>query len=390
MFKLRLTVIVVSLLGFRSAPSWAGAELLQLSADSLPREVPHWRELGVQPGDVLLRNELVSAVIFTAERADKSPTIGRCLLTPAAGAASGIVMHPGPVELWGKAEAATTAQIAAVRFRHQTERFVAELVYTVRDGQPWLEVSTTLRNLDRELILEIPMVDEVYVDGKVDRDGRHAWYVVPKGTGAVAIVPVQFALGAYDGPKGLWHVGVIADDPEPSFVKRASARIFHLNRPTSFTPVSVNRGWDRDLRDKEHWHRIAPGQERTATRRLVSAASLEDARTLVQFATESPRGGLQAVPTTSGLPVPERRITTRSSSTAKPAAANANPPAKPQATVSRRPANRPANERRPSSTPPGSAPSRPRELPNLDNGDPLPSLPARIKEIDRLPPPVDG
>lgn len=267
-----------------------GVEFVQLQASDLVNEIPRAKELGILPGDVLLGNEACRLVILAAPRTNDGAAVGRCIvLSPSRPDQPALVaLTPGPHGVWQQAEAGQTARAAVVRFRAQAEQWSAEIDFQVEESVPWIEITTRLRNLDKDRTIEIPLVDEVELFGKakVTTEKQEAIYIASENVGlTVAVIPEHQRAVVKEGAGDRRYVGFESGDPLAPLLKRMRSRVlpFGSGAATPLHPVAAERDWPRALKDRELWFRIEPGKERVIQRRLLTAAPKE-IRSLVALA----------------------------------------------------------------------------------------------------------
>lgn len=310
-----LPALLAALLLIASGATARGAvELRQLSRDDLAALVPNWEMNGAAPGDVLFGNDTIRLLLITADRAEHGLHAGDALLLPATPqpAASPIRFSPA-IGGWSKPEVGKTASVAVVRFRRDEGRWSAELSYHARESNPWIDVSTSMRNGQEKQTLELPIVD-LLSHGKAKGDvWQTAVELFDKESGlAGGIVPIGIATRAREGNGGVWGISYLSADQSPSLLRKTTLRMtFRGGRPElhPYRPIAVDKEWPRGLRDDSGWHRIRPREERTIRRRLVVANGEEELRPVVEYArsdrtAEVTNGDVQV----ASEPAPPKRI----------------------------------------------------------------------------------
>lgn len=258
-------------------PARADVQLIQLRGHNLTAEIPNWQEHGILPGDVLLRNEEISAVVLTtAGNIGKESRIGRCVMLPRAAADAVTVTYgPGPSSIWNKAEVARTPSLVAVRFRHVEANWSAELLYKLRDHATEVETSTILHNSSADATLVVPMVDDLRLVGVAQQDAYGVVQLTRTDKSVLAsLSPVDVRVSLRGMESDRWAVGFISGDPSPSLASRVKRTMPGIGKGNGkeISPIAVNDDWHRTIRDSKNYYRVAPGSSRTITRHFVGAA----------------------------------------------------------------------------------------------------------------------
>lgn len=270
-----------------SLPAEAAVELRQLRDGDYQAELELASRQGAGDGDVLFGNDLIKGVVIAADRPEKGLLAGDLLLLPSGvDRPDAIVRFSPALAGWGKPEVGKNANVAVLRFHHAGGKWNAELTYQVRETTPFIEVSTTVRNTVSGQTLEVPIVDRIVHPSKNGTKREWGALVAASDDGKyqAALLPPSNQIRARQTGKDLW-IGYVANDPEPGMLKRVGLRLLRSKNPGihTFQPVGPDRAWPRDLRVDDGWHRLSPGEERTIKRRLLSASSTEEMKTLVEF-----------------------------------------------------------------------------------------------------------
>lgn len=257
-------------------PARADVQIIQLRGHNLTAEIPNWQEHGILPGDVLLRNDELSAVVLTtAGNIGKESRVGRCVMLPRSAADSATVTYgPGPSNIWNKAEVARTASLVAVRFRHVESNWSAELLYKLRDHATEVETSTVLHNASDDATLVVPMVDDLRLVGAAQQDAYGVVQMTRTDKSVLAsLSPVDVRVSLRGMESDRWAIGFISGDPSPSLVSRVRRTMPAMNKSgKEISPIAVNDDWHRTIRDSKNYYRIAPGSTRTITRHFIGSS----------------------------------------------------------------------------------------------------------------------
>lgn len=282
-------------------PALAAVELRQLTEDALDQEFPAWRDWGVEPGDVLLRNDLVRVIVFTNDANGRLGRTGACLVLSQR---DPVRVTPGPAGVWGKAEFGKTNSVAVLRFKRQDANWSAELVFEAHESDPWIEVITTVRNLSKEAVVELPLVDALEPTKPMRLTGEQGSVVYLTGssgqTSAMTSVKKVFSLG--QGPHGVWTAAYLSGDPQTQ-AKRSGLRLFGkpTTNPPPLRPIPISEEWHKEGKSVANWFRLTPGSARQVRRRLFSANSDDEARSAVALSQQdtAPRNPLATSPPTT-------------------------------------------------------------------------------------------
>ncbi|MGL5097936.1 MAG: hypothetical protein ACRDD1_20285, partial [Planctomycetia bacterium] len=197
---------------------------------------------------------------------------------------------------WRNAEAGTADGVAVLRFRHDDDAWQAEVVYIIREAAPWIELSTIIRNRSQQRTLEVPLVDLITGrDLKITREKRGELVASQGADGPTVIALPIKATGVVDEvDDGRWALQWQANDPEPSMAQRVGGRLMRFGQSSTHSPIPASRV-DGAFRDRDHWHRLAPGAERTVQRRLLWAADPAAAVSMVEYASRESAPPVQVV-----------------------------------------------------------------------------------------------
>jgi hypothetical protein len=299
--------IAAMLLGaaISATPGRAEIELVQVATTNIDDYVARSSRAIVLPGDVILRSDTITvAVLSTSSRHDPTRA-GQCVVFADQGGRATqpiLSFKGGPGSTWVAPEAGKSVSVGVVRFHKEEKDWRAELTYRLRDGRPWVEVSTTVVNKNSEQTLELPIVDTLLAldagdFGMVENDLT----LVSKSGSAIAYVGLGLPAISRQGRLG-WNVTFASEDPLPGVMRRVSTRVMSLGRnSTSILPMEASRDWHRDFKDRKSWFRIPPGQERVLTRRLMVGATKNQLVALLPAAREGSAKGAPA-PTPAAEP----------------------------------------------------------------------------------------
>jgi hypothetical protein len=303
-YMVRITFAIVCFV--TAAPTWASVRMTQLSEADLQGIYSELSKSGVLPGDVLLENDMIRAVVFATPADSDSGRIGQCLMLPMDATASGepVRFAPGPVGKWQDVEAGMVSSVAVVRMHRREERWNAELVIKLHDGSSWVDVSTVVRNTDQNEILEIPVVDEVFLpEGtKMETAGpRTAYFDQPKKNTTTAVLASTQSLNVRETEGRRYSLGTISGDPQPRSFIMSGFGLFGRKKPENrdrYQPVDASRDWHRSLRSNDDWHRLQPGEERSIDRKVISSVTITEAKTLAEAVADIKAPMVQLVPST--------------------------------------------------------------------------------------------
>lgn len=307
----RLMPFAIFAFALISGAARGAVELRQLNEFDLRGDYVELARHGVLAGDVALGNDLVKIAVFTSDRPERGVRSGQAImLNSGMPVKDPIKMTPAPGG-WQRPEVGRNDAVAVLRFVHDGGRWSAELVYQVRDGSPWVDVITTIRNTSSNQTLELPIVDELtaLAQAKVTVGGDGMVKVTQPGDATItSILPVG---GANPMPRrgegGAWWVGYPSGDPDVSTIKMVGLKIFNRKSPEAnrLRPFAAMKGWSKDLKDDENWHRVAPGEERSVKRRLVISANEEESKALTDFAKQEKGPSFRIVPSSPGEAKPD-------------------------------------------------------------------------------------
>jgi hypothetical protein len=289
-----------------SSVSYAAVELVQLTTANIDNYVTGPARQAVVPGDVVLRNDMISVAILTGSSKNDTTRSGRCIvLTDSDQVASHPLSQvtPGPLVPWTRPEAGSNPNLAVLRFYRTESNWTAELTYRLRDGVPWVEVTTSIVNKNADRVLEIPIVDRVesLASGKGEKAEEGVLTLSATDRPTIGFVAVGNSILAEEA-KGSWLVGIKSGDPLEGAFRRASARLLSMGRQsTSYMPLEAGREWTRTLRDRESWHRIEAKKDRLVARRIVVASTPNQLASLIPIARESKPSGAKT-------PAPEATV----------------------------------------------------------------------------------
>lgn len=411
--RLRLLVYATLLLTAADAPATQpqlGEATGTLIRDgNLEEKVPGGRRIGIAPGDVLLRNDFLSAVILTGARDSKSMRVGQCVLLDGTfdGSREPLVIGPGPRGLWDRANIGRTGGAIVVRFRHEEQDWSAELIYRIDGDKPWLEMETRIQNRSKDRLLEVPLVDDLKTPAKskvADDQMEGITIARHNPAGIVAISGSDRRAYVRESDDDRWFVVYDSEDPSLSVLRRMKPRLLPLSKSGDILqPVTVERDWTRFVRDRDRWFRLEPETERIVLRRVFFAPNLTDAKSLAAFA-RGIDGESGKIAATRPGGRPDRQPTQATSSAKPPAPTEAAKPRRIVGTLrpnaSAPPATRPksASSEPQKAEPPkwesvskgnsGSRSTRESEKPAA--APKAIGAPKSILEIPNLPPPIDG
>ncbi|MBY0586697.1 hypothetical protein K2X85_05950 [bacterium] len=334
----RAFVTASLIVGIGAPSAHAAVELVQLTAANIELYVTGPARKLVVPGDVILRNDMISVAVLTGSSKNDTTRSGRCVVLSESSQVSSHPLSqvsPGPSVPWTRPEAGSNANLAVLRFYRTESTWSAELTYRLREGVPWVEVSTHVVNKSPDRVLEIPVVDQVETlsDGKGETSPEGILTLVTSDRPTVGYVPVGNNVLS-EQARDTWYLGIASGDPLDGAWRRASMRIMSMGRQsTSYMPLESGREWGRSLRDRESWHRIEAKKERSITRRILLATTPNQLASLLPIARESaPSGGKP--------PAPAEKITTKepeivmSNDVQRPASTLASPAAKVKGPIS--------------------------------------------------------
>ncbi|MFO0949326.1 MAG: hypothetical protein U1D30_26010 [Planctomycetota bacterium] len=285
----------------------AGVTMRQLTDADLNTEHQVSKSFGAQAGDVLLRNDMIRVIVFSAPSSANPDRAGQCLILPleVGSKAQPVRFTPAPAGGWGDVEAGLVASVAVVRFHRKDPKWSAELVYKLHESDSWIDVSTILRNQEAKQVLEVPIVDELHLPpiAKLDDSGERILYVTQKDArDTLAVISIEKDWNVRADSREIYALGSVSGDPEPpGFLSNSVSTMKFWNRKKQenlprFNPVGGARWWHRSLRDKEDWYRLEPNTERTVERRLVSSVGLEETKTIVEAISDQKSPLVQLVP----------------------------------------------------------------------------------------------
>ncbi|HVJ80247.1 MAG TPA: hypothetical protein VNC50_04180 [Planctomycetia bacterium] len=285
---MRRRVLGILSLAMLSSGVAAAADVVPLDAGNLSL-VPSFRNWGVAPGDLLMKNAQVQAVVYGVNQRGESSRSGRLVLFPSGGAEPfGFV--PGPVGDWSRGDIGASETGATVKFTRQGNDWSAELEYSLAENAGWVDVTTRIRNTGKRT-LEIPVVDGVRTpeNAKLAAEQPAPLFGTAESP-SLALLPLRGKVAADDSGKNDFFVGYISGDPTPGFWARSSKRLVRMGKSDTVSPIAADGAWSGNIRDKQKWFRIAPGTTRTVQRRLVLGSGMDEARMLAGFSLRNPTG----------------------------------------------------------------------------------------------------
>jgi hypothetical protein len=276
----------------------AGVELVQLTTANIDLYVTGEARKVVVPGDVVLRNDMVSVAVLTGSSKNDTTRSGRCVVlsdtTQVASAPIG-QLSPGPQVPWARPEAGSNPNLAVLRFYRTESTWTAELTYRLRDGVPWVEISSAITNRSPDRTLEIPLVDRLETLSGSKAASPEGGLVTMESTAGPTIGYVGVGVDALaEEGRGGWNVGLPSGDPLDGAFRRASMRVLSMGRQsTAYMPIEAGRDWGRSIRDRQSWHRLEAKKDRTVTRRLLIASTANQLGSIVPIARESKPSGMK-------------------------------------------------------------------------------------------------
>ncbi len=291
----------------------AGVDLVQLTTANIDLYVTGEARKVVVPGDVILRNDMLSVAVLTGSSKNDTSRSGRCIvLSDSTQATSAPIaqVSPGPTIPWSRPEAGSNPNLAVLRFYRTESSWTAELTYRLRDGVPWVEVTSQVVNKSPDRVLEIPIVDrlEALSGGKASSPQAGLVTIESKAGPTIGHVGVGANTIAEEG-RGAWNLAVSSGDPLDGAFRRASMRLLSMGRQsTSLMPIEPGRDWGRSVRDRETWHRIEPQKERSVARRLLIASTANQLTSIVPIARESKPSGIKQPPAAEAMASTEPRV----------------------------------------------------------------------------------
>lgn len=297
----------------QSALVQAGVELVQLTTANIDLYVTGDARKVVVPGDVILRNDMLTVAVLTGSSKNDTSRSGRCIvLSDSTQATSAPIaqVSPGPTIPWARPEAGSNPNLAVLRFYRTESTWTAELTYRLRDGVPWIEVTSLIVNKSPDRVLEIPIVDRVDAlsGGKASSPEAGLITVESKAGTTIGHVGVGLNTIAEEG-RGAWNLAVSSGDPLDGAFRRASMRLLSMGRQsTSLMPIEAGRDWGRSARDRETWHRIEPQKERAVARRLLIASTANQLTSIIPIARESKPSGIKQTPAADAMASSEPRV----------------------------------------------------------------------------------
>jgi hypothetical protein len=286
-------------------PGWVEQASVQVMDESLIRQL-NARSHGFVAGDVLLANQEIQLGIKAVMDRGEPGRMGRVTVLGPFRDSEPYRFESGPVNNWNRGEMGSNGNLAAVRFTQQSEQWSTTLVFQLARRSSWVDVSTTIMNLSNRR-LEIPVVDVVRgpADARLAREGP----IIAIGRAdlpTLAVIPTGGPLIAEQPVRSEWFVAHLSRDEGPGKWSRIKNQILHFGKAQLLSPVTPDRLWNAEMKDRSHWHRMEPGHSVTVHRRIIVSGRGQDMRSLLTESLRHPPPAVNLVSVETGSPVPKQ------------------------------------------------------------------------------------